>query len=68
MENTEILDWRKQAKIAMIKKDITMDELAKRVGRTRTYVSAIVNGRIFSAPTNQLISDILDIPYERTVR
>lgn len=67
MENSD-LTWGTKVKIAMLQKHMSMEELAKRVGRTRTYVSAIVNGRLFAEPTNKLISDVLDIEYEEVRR
>ena len=36
--------WSKRAKIAMIELDMTVSELADKIGRTREYTSAVVNG------------------------
>ena len=37
--------WCKDAKKAMIDKDMSVDDLAKETGRTRVYISAVLNGR-----------------------
>lgn len=53
--------WCKQAKIRLIELDMTVAELASKVGLTREYTSAIVNGRVFSEPAIKAISDVLNI-------
>ena len=54
--------WCKQAKIRLIELDMTVAELASKVGLTREYyTSAIVNGRAFSEPAIKAISDVLNI-------
>lgn len=53
--------WCKQAKIRLIELDMTVAELATKVGLTREYTSAIVNGRVFSEPAIKAISDVLNI-------
>lgn len=53
--------WCKQAKIKLIEYDMTTTELAKKVGLTREYTSAIVNGRAYSEPAVKAISDVLNI-------
>ncbi len=54
--------WCKQAKIAMIESDLTVEELAKKIGRSREYTSAVINGRAYSEPVVKVISDVLNIP------
>ena len=54
--------WCKAAKIEMIKRDITTTEMAKKLGMNRSYVSSIINGRIYSTTTVKKISDFLGIP------
>lgn len=54
--------WCKQAKCELIRRDMSMTELAEKIGRTREYTSAIVNGRIYSEPAVKAISDVLNIP------
>lgn len=53
--------WCKNAKIAMIKQDITTTEMAKMLGMNRSYLSSIINGRIYSTMTVKKISDFLGI-------
>lgn len=58
----EILSpWCKKAKIELIKRDMTVAELAKQIGKSREYTSAVVNGRIYSKPMIKAISDVLNI-------
>lgn len=54
--------WCKQAKIELIKRDMTVNDLAEMIGRTRQHTSAILNGRIYSSATIKEISDVLNIP------
>lgn len=54
-------DWCKRVKIAMIKKDWGVRDLAKEVNMTREYTSAVINGRVYSAPAIKIISDALNI-------
>ncbi len=54
--------WCKQAKKAMIDLDMTVKELAEKVGLSREYTSAVVNGRIYAEPAVKAISDVLNIP------
>nr|DAI55813.1 MAG TPA: Helix-turn-helix XRE-family like protein [Caudoviricetes sp.] len=53
--------WCKQAKIRLIQLDMTVAELADKVGLTREYTSAIVNGRAYSEQAVKAISDVLNI-------
>jgi len=53
--------WCKQAKIRLIECDMSISELASKIGLSREYVSAVVNGRIYSEPTIKAISDMLNI-------
>jgi len=53
--------WCKQAKIKMIEIDMDINQLAKEIGKSREYTSAIVNGRIYSEPAIKAISDALNI-------
>ena len=54
--------WCKQAKIAMIESDLTVEELAKKIGKSREYTSAVINGRVYAEPMVKAISDVLNIP------
>ena len=51
--------WCKSAKIEMIRREITT--LAKNLGMNRSYVSSILNGRVYSGPAVKRISDYLGI-------
>lgn len=53
--------WCKSAKKAMIDKDLSIQDLAKSIGFTREYVSAIVNGRQYSTEAVNKISQYLEI-------
>lgn len=53
--------WCKQVKIELINRDMAVGELAKEIGKSREYTSAVVNGRIYSEPTVKAISDVLNI-------
>lgn len=43
-----ITKWGKECKKRMIDKDVTLEALGKATGYTRTYVSAIINGRMIA--------------------
>ena len=58
--------WCKDAKKAMIDKDMSVEELAQLTGRTRVYISAVLNGRQSAQPEMQEISDILNIKMDTT--
>lgn len=53
--------WCKNAKIEMIRRDIKTTTLAKNLGMNRSYVSSILNGRVYSSPAVKRISDYLGI-------
>lgn len=59
--NGKLSPWCKNAKITMIKKDISISQLAEDTNMSRSYVSTILNGRIYSAPAVKKISDYLGI-------
>ena len=53
--------WSKEVKKAMIDGELSMGDLAARIGRTREWTSAVVNGRTRSEPTAADISAALGI-------
>lgn len=53
--------WCKEAQKAMIDKDLGPTSLAIALGMNRSYVSSIINGRVYSAPAVKRISDYLGI-------
>lgn len=54
-------EWSKQVKKTMIDKDWEMDDLAKAIGKSREWTSAVVNERVRSYPTATLISNVLNV-------
>ncbi len=54
--------WSKHARCELINRNMTVDDLALEIGKTREYTSAVVNGRIISEPAIKAISDVLNIP------
>ena len=54
--------WCKSVKIAMIERDWSVGDLANAVKMSREYVSAVINGRVYSGPAVKMISDVLNIP------
>lgn len=54
--------WCKRAKIAMIRQNLTMQEVATGAGMSRPYVSSIINGTVYSENAVKKISDFLKIP------
>lgn len=53
--------WCKQAKCEMINHDLTVGELAEKIGKSREYTSAVLNGRVYAEPVVKAISDVLNI-------
>lgn len=54
-------NWCKQVKCELINRDMTVNELADLIGKSREYTSAVVNGRVYAKPVVKEISDILNI-------
>lgn len=57
-----ITEWHKAVKAAMAIRGLTYADLERDLGLSRTYLSAVVNGRIYSDIAVKKISDYLDIP------
>ncbi len=53
--------WGKNVKIELIKRDWSVNDLADTVHMSREYVSAVINGRVYSEQAVKLISDTLNI-------
>lgn len=53
--------WCKRAKIRLIERDLSVGELSSKLGMARTYVSSVLNGRVYSEVAIKRISDYLDI-------
>lgn len=56
-----ITDWGKEVKKGLIERDWSINDLAERIGKSRTRVSGVVNGRIYSDSIASAISDLLNI-------
>ncbi len=54
--------WCKEAKKALIDRDMEIGEVAEELGMSRPYVSSILNGRVYSPVAVKKISDLLHIP------
>lgn len=54
--------WCKLVKHTLIDKDMDVSELATKTGLARPYLSSIINGRIYSQPAVNKVSDCLGIP------
>lgn len=55
-------EWCKLARCEMIRKDLSMNDVAAGTGMSRPYVSSILNGRVTSEPGVKRISSFLEIP------
>jgi len=53
--------WCKEAKKKLIDLDMSIDDLSAEIGKTRAYVSTVINGRNYSKNIIEEISDYLDI-------
>ena len=53
--------WCKKAKIRLIELDLSVGELSNGLGMARTYVSSVLNGRVYSEVAIKRISDYLGI-------
>lgn len=53
--------WCKQAKCELINQDMSVGELADKIGKSREYTSAVLNGRVYAEPMVKAISDVLNI-------
>lgn len=62
--NRKLSPWCKKVKKRLIDLDMTVPELAEKIGLSRGHVSAVVNGRSYSQNTVKLISDELNVPYD----
>ncbi len=53
--------WCKAVQKELIDRDWSIYDLAAKLGKSRQFVSGVVNGRIYSEPTVKEISDLLNI-------
>lgn len=54
--------WAKEAKKALIDKDMTITDLADALGMNRVYLSSVINGRVLSMQAKEKILSYLDLP------
>ena len=57
----KISEWSKVVKKWVIERSWSVSNLAERIGKSRTRVSGVVNGRIYSDSIASAISDLLNI-------
>lgn len=53
--------WCKKAKIRMIEKDISINDIISNTGYTRAHATSVLNGRLRSQTARDKISDFLGI-------
>ena len=53
--------WSKAVKKEMIERDMSIKDVAEALGMAREYVSAVINGRVYSESAVKKISDYLNI-------
>lgn len=53
--------WCKSVRIAMVKRRWSVLDLAKAANMSKGHISAVINGRVHSAPAVKVISDVLNI-------
>ena len=54
--------WAKEAKKALIDKDMSITDLADALGMNRVYLSSVINGRVLSSQAKEKILSYLDLP------
>lgn len=61
--------WSKEAKIELIKRDMSVTELADMIGISRCYVSRVVNGSAYAPEIADRVSKALEIkiPYSENI-
>lgn len=60
--------WMKAVRHRMIDEDMGMKELAEKVGKSRGYVSSVINGRVVNDSIVAAICNILDVPDPETMK
>ena len=59
-EQKKLPPWCKRAKIAMIRRDISVEQLAEELGYTRNHLSSALNGKCNNV-VRKKVSSYLDI-------
>lgn len=58
--------WCKEAKKALVDRDMNVSELSEEIGLSRVYVSGVVNGRVYAPETAARIGKALELNVEYT--
>lgn len=58
--------WCKEAKKALVDKDMNVSELSEEIGLSRVYVSGVVNGRVYAPEIAARIGKALELNVEYT--
>jgi len=53
---------RQRVRVALAERDMTISDLARSLGTSKQYISAVVSGRRLSPKTEQRIAEFLDKP------
>lgn len=57
-----ISKWGTECKVQMLRKDMSLKDVSEATGLTRTYISAIINGRVIvPQETMMKIGDALEV-------
>ena len=54
-------EWGKAVRKVLIKRDMSINDLAESIGMSRTHVSAVVNGRLLSENAKEKICSFLGV-------
>ncbi len=57
----ELSSWSKEVRKKLIDKDMTITDLAKQIGMSRSYVTDIIGDRVKSQNAQKVISEFLEI-------
>lgn len=57
----QLSPWGKEAQITMIRKDMTLSDVADITGYTKEYVCAVINGKVIRPGPIKKISEALGI-------
>lgn len=58
--------WCKEAKKALVDRDMNVSELSEEIGLSRVYVSGVVNGRVYAPEIAARIGKALELNVEYT--
>ena len=58
---TKLSPWSKSVKKELIERDMSIKDVADELGMAREYVSAVINGRVYSESAVKKISNLLNV-------